>query len=275
LPSPDLQRYIKCYQFRHFVFSGDVQLPFKPYPPRAEQTLTFYPRDHEYVEYVSAGTIVKRPRAMLMGQYTERTNRHLGGPNFIVFIVEFRPGVLYRITGIPFDDLTNTFVDAECVFSSEMRRVNERLGSATEYEDMIFIVETFLRRLLQSVKRDAHPLDRVTDLLIQCPENFSIDRLADAACLSPRQLERNFRQRMGITPKLFTRIARINKACRMKYTYPNQDWLSVALACGYHDHQHLVKDFKDFAGVAPTAFFLQDQKAPETFFGLPDSSMLM
>jgi transcriptional regulator GlxA family with amidase domain len=78
---------------------------------------------------------------------------------------------------------------------------------------------------------------------------------------------------MGISPKLYTRIARVTKAFRIKYHNPNLDWLSISLWCGYEDYQHLAKDFRDFAGVNPTTYFFEDKKAPERLFGLRDSSL--
>lgn len=211
----------------------------------------------------------------MMGQYTERTNRHLGAPDFMVLLVNFQPGIFFRITGIPYQELTNTFFDAEDIFSSEIRRVNERLSSTNDYQEMISIVERFLTQLFKTVKRDGHPLDRVTKLIIERPEASSVLALAKQSFLGSRQFERKFKERMGISPKLFARIARVNKAFRIKYQCPGEDWLSIALACGYHDYQHLVKDFHQFAGLSPTEYLAEDlKKSPERRFGVPDSSLL-
>jgi transcriptional regulator GlxA family with amidase domain len=81
----------------------------------------------------------------------------------------------------------------------------------------------------------------------------SIDSLAAAACLSARQFERSFVERVGMGPKLYSRIVRFDRAFRLKEREPAADWLSVALACGYYDYRHLVRDFRDFAGVTPPA----------------------
>ena len=268
-----LREYVECYQIRHFMFDNNSQLPFKPYAPRPEQTLTFYPRGHELVEYIETGTIIKRSRSHLIGQFTERTNRHLGSTDFLIILVTFLPGVLHRITGIPFYELNNTSADAEAIFPNEIRNVNDRLSSSNNYGEMIGIIEEFLLGLVKSIKRDKHPLDKVTLNLIKHPENTSVLQLAKSSFLSPRQFERKFKERLGISPKLFTRIARVTKAFRLKYHNPNMDWLSIALWCGYEDYQHLVKDFQDFAGVKPTTYFLEDDKSPERLFGLRDSSL--
>lgn len=272
LPSPLLREYIRCYHLRHFTFSDVSGTPFKPYAPRPEQTLAFFPRGYELVESVFSGKSVKRPRSMIMGQYVERTNRHLRGAEFFTFIVDFYPGVLYRITRIPFYELTNTFLDAEAIFPP-IRLVNEHLSSTDNYSEMIRIVETFLLSLVQTIQLDSHPIDTLTSLLIDCPQNTSVIQLAKESFLCTRQFERKFKERMGISAKLFARIARANKAFKIKYNHPGLDWLSIALECGYHDYQHLAKDFQDFAGVTPHAYFLEDTHAPERLFGMLDSSM--
>ena len=143
LPSPPLRDSVRMYHIRHFEFASASVFPFKPYPPRAECSLTFYPRDPETVEYVADGFKQKRPRSIIMGQHTVRTNRHVS-KDFLVLIVHLQPGLLHRITGIPFDSITNTDLDAELIFPKEMRLVNERLSSTDSYQEMISIVETFL-----------------------------------------------------------------------------------------------------------------------------------
>jgi AraC-like DNA-binding protein len=274
LPCPPLREYIKSYQLWHFVFSDPTNLPFKPYAPRPEQAIVFCPRGCEFVEHVSSNKIIKRPRSYIMGQYVERTNRHIGSADFIGLLVNFQPGVLFRITGMPYCELANTFVDAEAVFSKDIRLVNERLNSTSDYNEMIEIVENFLLHLVHDVKRDPQPLDTVANLIIEHPESTSLLQLARESFLCSRQFERKFKERMGISPKLFARIARANKAFRIKYYHPHEDWLRIALACGYHDYQHLVKDFQDFAGLTPAAYLSEDlTNAPERFFGQRDSSL--
>src|SRR4028119_1418521 len=212
LPCPALREYIKCYQLRHFVFPCGTPLPYKPYAPRPEQMLVFHPRGYEFVEFVSSKHIIKRPRSYIMGQYVERTNRQIGTEDFIVLLVNFQPGVLYRLTGIPYQRLTNTDIDAENVFSSEVRRVNERLGGTDDYNEMIRIVEHFLLRLVGTIQIDAHALDLVASLVIKNPQNTRALQLAKDAFLSSRQFERKLKERLGISPKLYSRIARVTKA---------------------------------------------------------------
>ncbi len=274
IPSPLLREHVKGYQLWHFVFSDANNLPFKPYAPRPEQTLIFCPRGAELVTHAGCDKIIKRTRSFIMGQFTERTNRYMGSTDYVVFLVTFQPGVLFRLTGFPYNELTNTFVDAEAVFPKEIRLVNERLSSTNDPLEMVMIVEKFLLFLLGGIKKEMHPLDAITNLIIDQPENFKLLRLAKDSFLCTRQFERIFKERIGVNPKLFSRIARAYKAYRIKYQHPELDWLGIALFCGYQDYQHFAKDFHDFAGVAPNLYFLEDSKAPERLLGVGDCSIL-
>ncbi|SKC20620.1 helix-turn-helix domain-containing protein [Dyadobacter psychrophilus] len=273
IPQQQLQPFVQSYQLRHFTFGDGNSIPFKPYAPRPEQTLAFFPRGSESEENLVTNTMTKRPRSAIIGQYSQRTNRHLNGPEFCVLLVNLKPGVLYRLIGMPFTELTNTFIDAEYILSKEIRRVNKRLSSAESAQEMIDIVEKLLLGLTSNIVRDAHSIDAVTNLLIQRPEDSSVLALAETSCFSPRQFERLFKERMGISPKLFARVARMTKAFSLKYHHPDLDWFSIALYCHYHDYQHLAKDFKDLAGVTPTIYMNEEDDAPERRFGLQDSSL--
>ncbi|WP_310587615.1 MULTISPECIES: DUF6597 domain-containing transcriptional factor [Dyadobacter] len=100
-PQPQLRPFVQSYQLRHFTFSDGSSIPFKPYAPRPEQTLAFFFRGSESEENLVTNTMIKRPRSAIIGQYSQRTNRHLNGPEFCVLLVNLKPGVLYRLTGMP------------------------------------------------------------------------------------------------------------------------------------------------------------------------------
>src|SRR5262249_43185689 len=76
--------------------------------------------------------------------------------------------------------------------------------------------------------------------------------------LSSRQLQRRFRDEVGIGPKFFSRIQRFQRVFwALEGAAP--DWVKVALQCGYFDQAHLIRDFRDFAGQPPAALL-----SPET-----------
>ena len=267
LSSEPLKEYIHRYRLRHFVFQNGVSPTIKPFPPRPEQCLTFYIKGAETSRYLHAGTEIKKPRSVISGQFTHRVDRYVSYPEILMIIVDFRPGALHRLTGIPFKEFTNKDLDAETVFSPEIRKVNDRLSSAGTYFEMIQILEVFFNDLVRQFRIERLAIDKLLTLITQDPDH-SIDWVAGNAFLSPRQLERKFDERIGVSPKTFLRISRFNQSYWLHLTNPGMNWYQIAMACGYTDYQHLVKEYHDFALANPIKFFTEDSQAPGRLLGL-------
>ena len=193
------------------------------------------------------------------------------GKDFLVLQVVFRPGALYRLTGIPSYELNNGYLDAETIFAKDIKEVNDKLNEAANYKAMVSVIETFLVKQINRSTKEFHRLDLVSNLLLQSNKSLTIEWLAKESCLSLRQYERKFIDRMGVSPKYFNRIVRFENAFRIKNKFPHLDWLTIAVQCGYYDYQHLVKDYKAFTQQSPTDFHLLDHSSPERKFGESDT----
>lgn len=266
LPSLYLTEYIRIYRIIDFLFPAAAALPFKAYPPRPEQCLQFYPRDLETVQYLGNNLTVSGKRAALVGQHTVVNYRHVGR-NFLVIQVVFQPGALYNLTGIPAGEFANTYLDAEDVLGAGIRRLNDQLYHERSYPDMLRTVEQYLYKLTRAAKKKPDRMEQVSQNMLQQTDFFSVDTFVRQACLSHRQFDRRFLDLAGVPPKQFLRITRFDKAFRMKNRLPQMDWLTIALHCGYHDYQHLVKDYKEFTGCTPNQFLQLENNAPERAFG--------
>lgn len=269
IPAPDVREFIQLYRIVHLRFEKGQQVPAKAYPPRPEQCLAFYPYDTETVEYKNSGKLVKNIPVVLYGQFTEVTNRMIGH-DFLVFQIIFNPGALYRLTKIPAAEITNLYMDAETVFSTVLRDVNEQLFHAPDYSTMVSVADNFVRQLIRRQQKSRLLIDDACLLLLNSPDRISLQQLARASCLSTKQLERKFKERTGVNPKLFERIVRFDKAFRLKNSNATMDWLRIAVECNYHDYQHLAKEYKDFTRLSPNAFHEIENKAPERRFGLSE-----
>lgn len=267
LPSPVLRDYVRNIGIVHFQFSANAIIPVKAYLPRPGDSIEFFLRDTEDVAYPGENIKTKRPFAVIIGQHTFVTNRYVGH-EFLYINISFQPGVLFRLTGIPSFELANTYIDAEAVFSKEIKLIKEQLKNAGSYPEILALAESFIVMLINRSIRDAHGIDAAAKILLQDTENISIAWLAKETCLCSRQFERKFRERMGVSPSLFARIDRFDRTFKMRNAHPEWSWLNLALQCGYYDYQHLVRDYKDFTGLTPPSSFQLDNQAPERFFGL-------
>ncbi len=70
---------------------------------------------------------------------------------------------------------------------------------------------------------------------------------------TPRRMERLFRRDLGIRPKLYARIVRLNAALATLDENERSAAVDVALDAGYFDQAHLLRDFRSLAGRKPRA----------------------
>lgn len=265
-PLPALQDYVKEYLLLHFKFEGLSVNPSRPYTPQAEQCLTFDPRGRITAIDRQSGTTQHRSYAYFSAQQTTCYDLHFDS-DYLMLKVVFQPGALFKLFGTPLHELTG-YIDADAIMNKEIAFVNEQLVNTEDYLKMIQIVELYLLNKTKGIKNKNRPIDKLANILNLQPDRFSLKWFADQACLSPRQFERKFLECIGVNPKLYCRITRFNKAFELKNTNPQLDWLSIAMACGYTDFQHLNKDFKQFADVTPTTLLREYDLRTEKMLNL-------
>jgi len=132
---------------------------------------------------------------------------------------------------------------------------------ADEIEDRVLTgpPETALRRLVEALQRWHGTLaapdavsHRAEALVRGARGRKRIDALAGDLNISARRLERHFLAHVGLTPKVFSRLVRFDRAVRDLATRGATSWAQFALAHGYTDQAHFINEFREFAGVTPT-----------------------
>ena len=269
-PSAPLRHLVRTYRVVRFHFSGKDPIPFKPYPPRPEICLSLYPLDRERVVYAESGKEVGNHRAVVIGQSSELTLRHVGR-NFLLFQIVFCPGGFSRLTGIPALELTNQYVDAQGIFGNSLEYLNDQLAEASDPAAMVDLVERFLTKENRRGSPAQHPTDFLGTRLLRSDAPIPVLEQAKLACMSLRQYERVFSQRMGVSPVFYSKVVRFEQAFRMKNARPDLDWLTIALHTGFHDYQHLSKVYVQLTGQSPKSFHALDQTAPARVFAEADT----
>lgn len=221
------------------------------FPPLPEHCLYFYPYDCMEVDHLSGSKNQKQASSIVVGPQTKRLKITMGYHHLVIKI-GFQPGGLYRLLGIPMHELlrTEAFTATE-LLGNDIKDVNEQLSEADSFTKMIQIIECYLLDKIKKVKQQL-PIDFVLPFLIQKGGLINIDHLAKMACLSGRQFERVFKDRLGLSPKFFSRLVRFGNAWVLKESSPTLTWLTIAHECGYYDQMHMIRDFKEFTGTNPS-----------------------
>jgi AraC-like DNA-binding protein len=72
--------------------------------------------------------------------------------------------------------------------------------------------------------------------------------------MSHKHFIQEFREQVGLSPKLFCRIRRFQKILEQINARERLSWAQIACDCGYYDQAHLVNDFQAFGGLNPSAY---------------------
>jgi AraC-like DNA-binding protein len=104
-----------------------------------------------------------------------------------------------------------------------------------------------------------HPPDRrLRGAIVELSHDVDVSQVAARVGLSERHLRRLFDEHVGLGPKAFARMARVQALVKaLDALAPGEPprWAALAAALGFADQAHLVRDARALAGVTPTVLF--------------------
>ncbi|PWU06526.1 MAG: hypothetical protein C5B51_12165 [Terriglobia bacterium] len=87
---------------------------------------------------------------------------------------------------------------------------------------------------------------------------LTVQRMADAAGVSRQHLTQVFRDCVGVTPKLYCRLARFQSGLVYAGCGKNIDWAQVGVELGYADQSHMIAEFREFSSLTPQGLAAQE-----------------
>jgi AraC-like DNA-binding protein len=226
---------------------SDVVTPFPPFP---FQSLMFYCNNPISMGRTKSGIFEKQPMVLLTGPQVSRVNVMVH-QQLRSIRVDFLPGGLFRLLGIPMHEMLDGGFDAVDFFGSGMRELREQLHYEESLEAGKNLVEAFLLGRAGNLK-EMLPFDHAMQAMLNPKGPISIEKIAALSCLSLKQFERKCQERIGMNPKMYARILRFSKAYSLREAQPQLRWTEIAYQAGYYDQMHMIRDFKVFAGVSPS-----------------------
>ena len=194
-------------------------------------------------------------RSYAVGQIS-RPNKIMFHEKITVLAIYFKPTGMYQLFGIPMNQFRDCRIDLELIAGAEAIPLAEKIFGTSNLESQIKIIEEYLlqkslKNFLVTTKKIEYACD-----LIQCQNgNIKMKYLLSQVNMCERNFERCFIEKIGISPKTFSGIARINKALRMIESMPKFTWGDITYQLNYTDPSHFSHDFRKFSGKAPTDYY--------------------
>lgn len=250
-PHPALLEYIDSVFVLDIDFTADTGLsPIYPFVPTHNRFLCFYLQDQVQVKKQWDSDFTTRARSIIIGPQLTPVTLNLGQHHQAV-VVNLKPAGMYRLLGIPMAELVDCDYDARLVMGREIDELLDRLHAGRTHAERNATTQRYLLSKLAQLK-PLLPFDLAMLRQVHASGNLPIERVAADACLSTRQFERKSYERLGLSPKVYSRMIRFSHAYKYKESSPHTSWTEIAHRCGYFDQMHFIRDFKAFAGFAPS-----------------------
>ena len=176
-----------------------------------------------------------------------------------MFGVKFTIDGLYYLLQEPMNGLNVQPVwNAEIVVGNKVSALTEQIREAADSFQRIHLLETFLRKYSRTSEAPDRKFRQAVRLIRQTNGQQHIDEIARKVSVNYKWLERKFMHYTGTSPKEFSRLIRFIHTYFHYKKVGITDLLDVAIANGYYDQTHFIKEFKHFTGYTPT----QLQQAP-------------
>jgi AraC-like DNA-binding protein len=180
--------------------------------------------------------------------------------------IYFTPLGARRVLGQPLRELANAVIPLEDVLGERVAgELVERLATAPGWPARFALLDAAICRRLAEAAPPQPAVAWAWRRLEESGGRLQIGALAQELGCSRRHLVTQVREQLGLPPKTIARIVRFNRAVRLLRADDGTRLAEIALDCGYYDQAHLNRDFRAFAGDAPSAFFARQLPAGAGF----------
>jgi AraC-like DNA-binding protein len=201
---------------------------------------------------LSADPAATRQRSFVAGLHDGFVFNEHGGRQTGVQ-VDLTPLGAYRVLGVPPSEFANGVVPLDALGSRALAELADRLASAADWPARFDLLDrAFLRWAAEGPQPDT-AVSWAWGQLRRAHGQVAVKVLADEIGWSHRHFVARFRHHIGLAPKPTARVLRFQRAVELLTADDSTTISDVAASCGYADHSHLVRDFRDLAGCTPSA----------------------
>jgi AraC-like DNA-binding protein len=176
--------------------------------------------------------------------------------------VQFAPGGASPFFRMPISELEDASFDMADLWGAEAGWVRERILAAPTPRAMLEVLATCLEERLDTYTRAGfgyttrlHPavvyMARELDI---CDGPGRVQTVTGKIGMSQRRVAQLFHEQVGVSPKTFHRVRRFQHTLARLRGVQQVNWADLAAECGYYDQAHLSHDFRQIAGMTPSAY---------------------
>ena len=197
------------------------------------------------------GRLVKEPLFLDGANTLSRKMGFIGRVDLVG--IRFREGGAYPFLGVPLHELRDAFTLLDVLDRRQLLTLHDRLTETAVLAHRFQLLDQWLlARLAQGQTRSLLIPPSLARLQAQAGQ-LPIPQLAEELAVSQRQLERLFQLQVGMTPKQYARLVRVETA-RLALKQHRESTTRLAVDLGFYDQAHFIREFRSVIGMTPTAY---------------------
>ena len=254
-PNARLKPFIRSYFFISVTF-GNFHFPADGCPGLiinlGEPFLLGFDHDH-LTKFIGCRLFGSSTRNLLTKHMTGQTD---------LLAVKFNPGQFTRFFNVPAIELTDTSASIHALWGKFGKEMEQRFLETKNVLKIIRLLDDTFIKLLSNENAFDDRISMALNAIWWRKGQVRIEELAGGLNFSRRHLERRFLGYIGLTPKRMCRIVRFLSVFSSMKAIPRLDWADLAIASGYSDQAHLIRECKYFTGHSPLTY-LKDRSSLE------------
>ncbi len=179
--------------------------------------------------------------------------------------IAVHPTAARAVFGVPAAELCQRTFEGSDVAGPGLGRLRDMLIESPGWTGRFALVRGFLQDQVERAADRPPVRAEVAEAwrwLVRRRGTGRISSLADHVLLSPRQLHAVFTAELGVGPKRFNRLLRLQRAKELiggrVARGTDVDLADVAAWCGYADQAHLTRDFGSLVGTSPARWLAEE-----------------
>lgn len=249
-PIKTLNKYIKNY----FIVETDNSINYLPQErvyPCGYATMVFHYGSPSKFQKKNSSKYIE-PNLVICGQQTNYYDLSLSGKTGMILIV-FRPHGVKPFFNFPITEILNENLSLQDLTNNVANELEDKLLNSPNIKQRIIQLENFLIKRLNH-SNDFERIEHAVKIIENCKGQIKAQDIAHDVCLGIKQFERTFSKYVGVNPKKFASIVRLQNVIQLKSTNI-KSMSQLAYENGYYDQSHFNHDFKSLTGLTPKAFF--------------------
>jgi AraC-like DNA-binding protein len=223
--------------------------------PDGHHEIIFHYNDNCAKRSTAGNSWIIEPTAFFAGQTSQSYSLELNN-ECLIYGIRFYPHTLHALFAFPANHTTDKLLCIE-----EIKKSKSLINClSADVQQTFHRFEKLLLKMAGNVDLSSNRfryIDYSINEIIKKKGNIKIDSLIKQAGVSAKYYDTLFNRFVGITPKSFCNIIKLNHFISYRNNFPEKSLTGCAYEAGFFDQSHLIRLFRSVTGQAPSAWFHQ------------------